>query len=125
MMTVRKGFLLVIASLFFVSSTFAQQSSTRTVKRNVATVLFSTLGGAVLGLSTLPFYGEPQQHTDNISVGALVGFALGAGYVAYNVSKPEIVQPRNDYGFGESLQNKKALTMSAKALPLVQFNMEF
>jgi drug/metabolite transporter (DMT)-like permease len=125
-MSVRKGFLLVIASLFFVcSSTWAQQSSTRTVKRNVATVLFSTLGGAILGLSTLPFYGEPQEHTDNISLGALVGFVAGTGYVAYNVTQPEVAAPKNDYGFGESLQNKKTLAVSAKAFPLVQFNFEF
>ncbi|KYG67489.1 hypothetical protein AZI86_06315 [Bdellovibrio bacteriovorus] len=110
--------------LFASSSTWAQQSSTRMVKRHVATVLFSTLGGAVLGLSTLPFYGEPQEHTDNISVGALLGFVAGASYAAYAASKPE-VPVRNDYGFGESIQNKKALAVNAKAMPLVQLNFEF
>lgn len=124
-MTVKKGILLTMAVvLFSSSSTWAQQSSTRMVKRHVATVLFSTLGGAVLGLSTLPFYGEPQEHTDNISVGALIGFVAGAGYAAYSASKPEVA-PRNDYGFGESMQNKKALAMNAKAFPLVQLNFEF
>lgn len=124
-MRLKKGIFLAIATvLFAANSTWAQQSSTRMVKRQVATVLFSTLGGAVLGLSTLPFYGEPQEHTDNISVGALLGFVVGAGYVAYSASKPE-VPVRNDYGFGESFQNKKALAVSAKALPIVQLNFEF
>lgn len=124
-MRLKKGIFLAMATVLFASnSTWAQQSSTRMVKRHVATVLFSTLGGAVLGLSTLPFYGEPQEHTNNISVGALLGFVAGAGYAAYSASQPE-VPVRNDYGFGESIQNKKALAVNAKALPLVQLNFEF
>lgn len=124
-MSVRKGFLLLMAVVFFTSpASWAQVSSSRAVKRNVATVLFSTLGGAVLGLSTLSFYGEPQEHTDNISVGALLGFVAGTSYVAYNMSQPEVVAPRNDYGFGESLQNKRALAVNAKA-PLIEFKFEF
>ncbi len=127
-MSVRKGIMLLLAGVFFVSpATWAQvssqTSSTRTVKRNVAAVLFSTLGGAVLGLSTLPFYGEPQEHTDNISLGALVGLVAGAGYVAYNMSQPQVA-PRNDYGFGEGFQNKKALAVNAKA-SLIQLNFDF
>lgn len=124
-MTGIKGILLAATAALFVSSaTWAQSSSARTVKRNVATVLFSTLGGAILGLSTLPFYGEPEEHTDNISGGALVGLLLGTGYVAYSASRPE-TQSRNDFALVDNIQNKKAAAPGAMAFPIVQLSFDF
>lgn len=77
---------LLLLSLF--SSSALSQMDLR-VKRTIATVIFSSLGGAVLGLSTLPFYGEPQEHANNITTGALIGLAAGIGYVAYDSSVPK------------------------------------
>jgi hypothetical protein len=43
--------------------------------------MFAGLAGAVLGLSTLSFYGEPQEHIGNIWTGLALGALGGAGYV--------------------------------------------
>lgn len=43
--------------------------------------MFCGLGGAVLGLSTLSFYGQPEQHISNIYVGLAVGLLAGTSYV--------------------------------------------
>lgn len=53
------------------------------IKRDFTTVIFSSLAGGILGLSTLSFYGQPQDHTVNITTGILLGFAGGLGYVIY------------------------------------------
>lgn len=44
-------------------------------------VVLAGLGGAVLGLSTLSFYGEPQKHLENILYGFGLGLATGSVYV--------------------------------------------
>lgn len=62
----------------------AQAQSQSTFKRTTATILFSSIGGGVLGLSTLSFYGKPQEHTDNITTGVLIGFIAGVSYVMYD-----------------------------------------
>ncbi len=77
----------VLLVSLFTSSAFSQMDLR--VKRTVATVIFSSLGGAVLGLSTLPFYGEPQEHANNITTGALIGLVAGISYVAYDSSAPK------------------------------------
>lgn len=41
------------------------------------TVGISTATGVVLGASTLPFYGQPGDHTNNIFYGAAVGAVAG------------------------------------------------
>lgn len=62
----------------------AQVSKDKTMmglRRGVAVVMFAGLAGAVLGASTLSFYGEPQEHVNNIWTGLAVGALLGGGYV--------------------------------------------
>lgn len=69
---------------------FAQERSTYpNFRRNTATIIFCGLGGAVLGLSTLSFYGQPQDHLSNIYVGLGVGLMAGGGYVYYR-SLPQL-----------------------------------
>lgn len=83
----RNSLIFVFVILIFSNTTFAQQSYSaagRNFKRNVAAVMFSTIGGAVLGLSTLSFYGKPQEHTDNITTGALLGLLAGSSYLVYD-----------------------------------------
>tara|TARA_B110001454_G_scaffold219198_1_gene251585 strand:+ start:165945 stop:166322 length:378 start_codon:yes stop_codon:yes gene_type:complete len=62
--------------------TWAQSQSS--FKRTTATILFASIGGGILGLSTLSFYGKPQEHTDNITTGVAVGLLAGVSYVMYD-----------------------------------------
>ncbi len=76
--------LAVVMSLFFSQISLAQTSSTSGLtgfRRGLATVMFAGLGGAVLGLSTLSFYGEPQDHIGNIWTGLALGVVGGTAYV--------------------------------------------
>lgn len=115
------SYLLVTLMLFSSSASFAQTD--RTVKRKIAAVLFSGLGGAILGLSTLSFYGEPQEHTENITYGALLGFVAGVGYVIYDSSRP--AAPVYEYSQTEwDLQKQRALAM-AKAPVQFQYSFSF
>lgn len=115
--------ILIVFSCFHASVSSAQQSS-RNVKRGVATVLFSTLGGAILGLSTLSFYGEPQEHTENITTGALLGAIAGGGYLLYSASAPTPAPVDYSQSIDEQIKNKKALA-SAKAPVLVSYQFDF
>nr|BFD68935.1 hypothetical protein HAGR004_39570 [Bdellovibrio sp. HAGR004] len=117
------SFLLASLLIFASSASFAQAD--RTFKRNTAAVLFASLGGAVLGLSTLSFYGSPEEHTDNISLGALAGFVAGVGYVVYDSSRP--AAPTYDYSqnLGWDLKNRRASATIAKAPSAIKFEFEF
>ena len=55
----------------------------RTFSDALGTVGLSTGAGTILGLSTLPFYPKPFDHTSNILVGAGVGFIVGIGLATY------------------------------------------
>ena len=50
-------------------------------RRQLATIVFAGLGGAILGLSTLSFYGRPQDHLSNIAVGFAIGVIAGTAVV--------------------------------------------
>ena len=52
-------------------------------KAQAATIIYSGLGGAVLGLSTLSFYGRPEEHLSNIAVGFALGVIAGTSYVTF------------------------------------------
>jgi hypothetical protein len=75
---------LMICSFLFSEISLAQSSTTSGLtgfRRGLATVMFAGLGGAVLGLSTLSFYGEPQEHIGNIWTGLALGVLGGSAYV--------------------------------------------
>jgi hypothetical protein len=55
-------------------------------RKQAATIIFAGLGGAVLGLSTLSFYGRPQDKLSNIAIGAAVGVIIGTVYVTYRAA---------------------------------------
>lgn len=61
-----------------------EDPSYREFRRGLATIIYSSLGGAVLGLSTLPFYTKPEEHTGNITSGALAGLLAGTAYLIFN-----------------------------------------
>ena len=52
-------------------------------RRQLATIIFAGIGGAILGLSTLSFYGRPQDQLPNIAIGFAVGVIAGTVYVTY------------------------------------------
>src|ERR1700722_1998967 len=75
------GFLVVI---LFASLSFGQEQQVRHrsgPRRQLATIVFAGLGGAILGLSTLSFYGRPQDQLSNIAIGFAVGIIAGTAYV--------------------------------------------
>lgn len=49
--------------------------------RDMSIVLGTTIGGAVLGLSTLSFADEPSKHWRNVAVGGAIGLIVGVGVV--------------------------------------------
>lgn len=63
-------------------------------RRQLATILFAGLGGSILGLSTLSFYGRPQDKLQNIAIGFAVGIIAGTAYVTYKAAN----NPRELYG---------------------------
>lgn len=117
------SFFLAALLIFTSSASFAQAD--RAFKRNTAAVLFASLGGAILGLSTLSFYGHPEEHTDNISLGALVGFVAGVGYVVYDSSRPATPNYEYSQNLGWDQKSRRASATVAKAPPIVQFGFEF
>jgi len=87
-------FLVIFCFSFFLSSAplWAQNQGQQSTgakygpKKQVATIIFAGLGGAVLGLSTLSFYGRPQDELANIAIGAGVGIIIGTIYVTYRAA---------------------------------------
>jgi hypothetical protein len=70
---------LVSSLIALTASTSFSQTPAETAKpstggprRQLATILFAGLGGAVLGLSTLSFYGRPQDKLENIAIGLAI-----------------------------------------------------
>ena len=74
--------------LLFSSAAWAQDSSKDDkdqgpfeAREAVGTVLLSGLVGGILGLSTLSFYDEPQDHIRNITLGAGIGMLVSVIYL--------------------------------------------
>jgi hypothetical protein len=64
----------------------AQSTKAPGPRKQLATIVFSGLGGAVLGLSTLSFYSRPQEKLSNIGIGAAVGIIVGTVYTTYQAA---------------------------------------
>lgn len=74
-------------------------------RRQLATIIFAGLGGAILGLSTLSFYGRPQEKLSNIAIGFAVGVISGTAYVTYKAAtNPEefYAEPLRDWRLPEN-----------------------
>ena len=96
-------------------------------RKQLATIIFSGLAGAVLGLSTLSFYGRPQDNLKNIALGFAVGVMGGTAYVTYKAT----MRPEEFYG-GELAQfsaNRLGLeeyrTAQHKTVGPIYFQWEF
>ena len=84
-------FVIVVLSLPAWSQNQASGSSANALtkygpRRQIATIVYMGLGGAVLGLSTLSFYGRPQDKLTNIPIGFGVGVIIGAIYMTYQAA---------------------------------------
>lgn len=67
-------------------------------RRQMATIVFSGLAGAVLGLSTLSFYGRPQDRLSNIAIGFAIGIITGSVLVTYGATtNPDEFYGRDAY----------------------------
>lgn len=55
-------------------------------RKQLATIIFAGLGGAILGLSTLSFYGRPQDNLRNIAIGTAFGVIGGTVLVTYKAA---------------------------------------
>tara|TARA_Y100000817_G_scaffold310370_1_gene300909 strand:- start:662 stop:1066 length:405 start_codon:yes stop_codon:yes gene_type:complete len=81
----------------------AESTGTR---KQIATIIFAGLAGAILGLSTLSFYGRPQDKLSNIAIGFALGVIAGATYTTYKTatrpydyygSEYKLLPPENSY----------------------------
>src|SRR4051794_33682049 len=66
--------------------TKANESSIQGPRRHMGTIIFAGLAGAILGLSTLSFYGRPQDRLSNIAVGCAIGIISGTFYTTYKAA---------------------------------------
>lgn len=80
-------------------------------RRQVALIIFAGLGGAILGLSTLSFYGRPQDKLSNIAIGFALGIIGGTIFVTYKAA----AEPKEFYR--SSNESSLLLHRQAQALP--------
>jgi hypothetical protein len=62
------------------------QSVSPSPRRHLTNIVFAGLAGAILGLSTLSFYGRPQDKLSNIAVGFAIGIIGGTLYTTYKAA---------------------------------------
>jgi hypothetical protein len=92
--TVVKYFVSILLICSFTCQSFAQQQGTNTaspvsnewtsgpgIKKHIATIVYAGLAGFILGLSTLSFYGRPQDQLTNVTYGMAIGVVVGTVYV--------------------------------------------
>jgi hypothetical protein len=97
-------------------------------RKHLSVIVLSGVAGAILGLSTLSFYGRPQDKLSNIAGGAAVGIIIGAMYTTYRAA----AEPREFYGLHGEPREPFATTSSgdlrlarASAAPTVRFSISF
>ena len=123
--------ILVAITLLVSSSAFAQRQGGANIAENkggtskqIKTIIFSGVAGAILGLSTLSFYGRPQERLSNIAVGFAIGIIAGAAYTTYKAAS----QPRNFYNGSQMLEEQdllKARTLQASRPPTLGYTYSF
>lgn len=104
---------LALVTLFSFLSLFVPTGARAdtSVGDSALTVAFATIGGAILGASTLPFYEDPGDHTKNIFYGAAIGAVAGVIISAYAG-----VQEGPDYNDEEEASLRRARRPSELAI---------
>jgi hypothetical protein len=82
-------------------------------RRQVATIIFSGLAGAILGLSTLSFYGRPQDNLNNVAIGGAVGIIVGTVYVTYKSA----TRPSENYDTAEMILDQQLAARDVGTMP--------
>jgi hypothetical protein len=90
---------LLVANVALAQNTSRKDVGTFGARRQLATIIFAGLSGAILGLSTLSFYGRPQDRLSNIAVGFALGIFAGTIYTTYKAA----AKPSDFYGPGALL----------------------
>lgn len=94
------------------SAAEASSRSSGGPRKQLATIVYAGLGGAVLGLSTLSFYGRPQEKLANIAIGFAFGIIVGTTYVTYKAAS----NPSEFYGLRPQLERDFELATRASAV---------
>lgn len=104
------------------------QTTTQGPRRHLTTIVMAGLAGAILGLSTLSFYGRPQDRLSNIAAGFAIGIIIGAGYTTYKAA----TEPKEFYSWREAnpegwlLANENQFAKAAPAnVPRANFVFHF
>jgi hypothetical protein len=92
-----------------------QASATEGPRRHLSTIVFAGVAGAVLGLSTLSFYGRPQEKLTHIAIGAAIGIIGGAMYSTFKAA----TEPKDFYNLREQGPNPELwnVALESKAQP--------
>ena len=69
-------------------------NAARGPRKRINYIVIAGLGGAVLGLSTLSFYGRPQEKLSNIAIGFAFGVIAGTIMTTYQAA----ADPKDFYG---------------------------
>lgn len=85
------SFAMAVSTTLLPANSFAQGTNVERPpaggpRRQLGTIIYAGLGGAVLGLSTLSFYGRPQDKLANIAIGFAVGVIVGTAAVTYSAA---------------------------------------
>ncbi len=89
------SFLAVIpAESFAARKSNANETVTAGPRRHLSKIVFAGLAGAILGLSTLSFYGRPQERLSYIPIGFAIGVIGGAIFTTYKAA----TEPKDFYG---------------------------
>lgn len=99
-----------VGATAFAQTPPAETRTTGGPRRQLATILFAGLGGAVLGLSTLSFYGRPQDNLKNIAYGFAAGVVAGTAYVTFKAA----TNPAEFYGTRPQIEDDMNVTNRAK-----------
>lgn len=82
---------------------FEEKAELSGTRKQLATIVFAGLAGAILGLSTLSFYGRPQDHLSNIAIGFALGVIGGASFTTYKAA----TQPYGAYDMSQETFKKE------------------
>ena len=111
---------LIIAFTVSAPRVFAQNpktkgNATEGPRRHLSTIVFAGVAGAVLGLSTLSFYGRPQDKLTHIAIGAAIGIIGGTMYSTFKAA----TDPKDFYGLRAPGPNPEIwnLALDSRALP--------
>ncbi len=111
-----------LATQSFAQTNVAEERPKIGPRKQLATIVFAGLGGAVLGLSTLSFYGRPQDRLGNIAVGFAVGIIIGTIYTTYSTAKRP---PTYSSIFPEYLTNQRKNEQGAPRITADLFSYQF